>query len=94
MAKEIDVGDGRGKRAIEAVVGRQKLKKSFQYEVKWKHWLPKYNSWVPREVLLEHGFDKLVQKFDDHEASREGLGYRELTPSVIRKHFEDVGLTR
>ncbi|EDK37500.2 hypothetical protein PGUG_01598 [Meyerozyma guilliermondii ATCC 6260] len=92
MAKEIDVGDGRGKRAIEAVVGRQKLKKSFQYEVKWKHWLPKYNSWVPREVLLEHGFDKLVQKFDDHEASREGLGYRELTPSVIRKHFEDVGL--
>lgn len=92
MAKEIDVDDGRGKRAIEAIVGRQKLKKSFQYEVKWKFWLPKYNSWVPREVLLEHGFDKLVQKFDDHEASREGLGYRELTPSVIRKHFEDVGL--
>ncbi|EMG49297.1 NEW1 [NU+] prion formation protein 1 [Candida maltosa Xu316] len=92
MAKEIDINDGRGKRAIEALVGRQKLKKSFQYEVKWKYWLPKYNSWVPKEVLLEHGFDKLVQKFDDHEASREGLGYRELTPSVIRKHFEDVGL--
>ena len=92
MKKEIDIGDGRGKRAIEALVGRQKLKKSFQYEVKWKYWLPKYNSWVPKEVLLEHGFDKLIQKFDDHEASREGLGYRELTPSVIRKHFEDVGL--
>ena len=60
--------------------------------MKWKYWLPKYNSWVPKEVLLEHGFDKLIQKFDDHEASREGLGYRELTPSVIRKHFEDVGL--
>ena len=69
-----------------------KIEKSFQYEVKWKYWLPKYNSWVPKEVLLEHGFDKLIQKFDDHEASREGLGYRELTPSVIRKHFEDVGL--
>ena len=92
MKKEIDIGDGRGKRAIETLVGRQKLKKSFQYEVKWKYWLPKYNSWVPKEVLLEHGFDKLIQKFDDHEASREGLGYRELTPSVIRKHFEDVGL--
>ncbi|KAK6457387.1 P-loop containing nucleoside triphosphate hydrolase protein [Scheffersomyces xylosifermentans] len=92
MDKQIDVGDGRGPRAIEAIVGRQKLKKSFQYEVKWKFWLPKYNSWVPKETLLEHGFDKLIQKFDDHEASREGLGYRELTPSVIRKHFEGVGL--
>jgi elongation factor 3 len=92
MDKEIDVGDGRGKRCIEAIVGRQKLKKSFQYEVKWKNWLPRYNTWVPKEVLLEHGFDKLLQKFDDHEASREGLGYRELTPSVIRKHFEGVGL--
>ncbi|KAI3406889.2 NEW1 [Candida oxycetoniae] len=92
MQKEIDIGDGRGKRQVEAIVGRQKLKKSFQYEVKWKYWLPKYNSWVPREKLLEEGFDKLIQKFDDHEASREGLGYRELTPKVIRKHFEDVGL--
>lgn len=92
MAKEIDIQDGRGPRAIEAVVGRQKLKKSYQYEVKWKWWLPKYNSWVPKEVLLEHGFNKLLQKFDDHEASREGLGYRELTPTVIRKHFEGVGL--
>jgi elongation factor 3 len=33
-----------------------------------------------------------VQEFDDHEASREGLGYRELQPSVIAKHFEDLGL--
>ena len=92
MTKEIDVDDGRGARAIEAIVGRQKLKKSFQYEVKWKWWKPKYNSWVPRDVLIGHGFEKLVQKFDDHEASREGLGYRELIPSVITKHFEDVGL--
>ncbi|SCV01133.1 LAMI_0G09516g1_1 [Lachancea mirantina] len=92
MEKEIDINDGRGKRSIEAIVGRQKYKKSFQYEVKWKWWKPKYNSWVPKDVLLEHGFDKLVQKFDDHEASREGLGYRELTPAVITKHFEDVGL--
>ncbi|QLL32875.1 hypothetical protein HG536_0D03970 [Torulaspora globosa] len=92
MQKEIDIGDGRGKRAIEAIVGRQKLKRSFQYEVKWKWWKPKYNSWVPKDVLVAEGFEKLVQKFDDHEASREGLGYRELTPSVISKHFEDVGL--
>ena len=88
----VDVGEGLQPRQIEALVGRQKLKKSFQYEVKWKNYLPKYNSWVPREFLEKEGFNKLIQKFDDHEASREGLGYRELTPSVIRKHFEDVGL--
>lgn len=33
-----------------------------------------------------------MQEFDDHEASREGLGYRELQPAVISKHFEDLGL--
>ena len=92
LKKKIDVGDGRGAREIEAIVGRQKLKRSFQYEIKWKYWKPKYNSWVPRERLVEEGFEKLVQKFDDHEAGREGLGYRELVPSVMTKHFEDVGL--
>lgn len=54
--------------------------------------MPKYNSQVSRETLSEWGFDKLLQEFDDHEASREGLGYRELQPKVISKHFEDLGL--
>lgn len=92
MEKAIDNDEGRGPRQIEAIVGRQKLKKSYQYEVKWKNWLPKYNSWLSKELLLEQGFNKLLQNFDDHESSREGLGYRELTPKVIRSHFEDVGL--
>jgi elongation factor 3 len=59
---------------------------------KWRGLLPKHNTQVSRETLLELGFHKLVQEFDDHEASREGLGYRELQPSVIAKHFEDLGL--
>lgn len=54
--------------------------------------LPKFNSQISRETLLELGFQKLVQEFDDHEASREGLGYRILEPKVISKHFEDIGL--
>ncbi|KAI5293007.1 [NU+] prion formation protein 1 [Ascosphaera atra] len=41
---------------------------------------------------MDLGFQKLVQEFDDHEASREGLGYRILEPKVISKHFEDIGL--
>lgn len=54
--------------------------------------LPKYNTQVTRETLLELGFSKLIQEFDDHESSREGLSFRELQPTVISKHFEDLGL--
>ncbi|KAK5016779.1 [NU+] prion formation protein 1 [Cryomyces antarcticus] len=91
MDKLVEVPGG-GSRKIEALIGRQKYKKSFQYEVKWIGLLPKYNSMVMRETLLELGFSKLIQEFDDHEAAREGLGFRQLEPKVIAKHFEDVGL--
>ncbi|TPX71914.1 hypothetical protein SpCBS45565_g00827 [Spizellomyces sp. 'palustris'] len=90
METVIDVNGS--KRKIEYLIGRSKLKKSFQYEIKWIGFLPKHNTWVSREKLLELGFQKMVQAFDDREASREGQGYRELSPTVIRKHIEDVGL--
>ena len=80
------------KNRIELLLGRQKLKKSYQYEIKWVGMPHKHNKWLSREYLLEFGFHKLVQAFDDSEASREGQGYRELLPSVIRSHIEQVGL--
>ncbi|KAI8083059.1 P-loop containing nucleoside triphosphate hydrolase protein [Halteromyces radiatus] len=90
MEKHIEInGD---KRQIETLLGRAKLKKTFQYEVKWRNLLHKYNTWISREKLLELGFQKMVQQFDDKEASREGLMYRELTVPAIRQHFQDVGL--
>ncbi|KAI5464037.1 P-loop containing nucleoside triphosphate hydrolase protein [Mariannaea sp. PMI_226] len=92
MEKFIDLKDGKSPRQLESLVGRQKYKKSFQYEVKWRGLMPKHNTMISRETLTELGFGKLIQEFDDHEASREGLGYRELQPSVISKHFEDLGL--
>ncbi|KAJ4330800.1 [NU+] prion formation protein 1 [Didymella glomerata] len=92
METPIDLGDGKGARRIEALIGRQKYKKTFQYEVKWLHMLPKFNTMISRETLLDKGFQKLIQEFDDHEASREGLGYRVLEPKVISKHFEDLGM--
>ncbi|RKF55271.1 prion formation protein 1 [Golovinomyces cichoracearum] len=91
MEKWVDL-DGKGGKRIEAIMGRQKWKKSFQYEIKWQGLLPKYNSQVSRETLIELGFSKMIQEFDDHEASREGLGFRELSPKVISKHFQDLGL--
>jgi elongation factor 3 len=92
MEVTIDMNDGKGPRKIETLIGRQKYKKTFQYEIKWVGWLPKHNSQISRETLMERGFQKLIQEYDDHEASREGLGFRKLEPKVISKHFEDVGL--
>lgn len=92
------------------IMGRQKLKKSFQYEIKWRGmfasrsqgddaYFPsstgldhRFNTWIPREDLIEKGFTKLVQQFDDLEASREGAGFRDTNTAVIRKHLEDIGL--
>lgn len=59
---------------------------------KWVGLLPKNNVMISRETLTELGFFKMVQEFDDHEASREGLGFRVLDPPTISKHFEDIGL--
>jgi len=74
------------------IMGRQKLKKAFRYEIKWRGLDHKFNTWVPREDLLAKGFTKLVQQFDDLESSREGAGSRETTSQLVRKHLEDIGL--
>ncbi|GAA5954301.1 hypothetical protein JCM10213_009166, partial [Rhodosporidiobolus nylandii] len=79
-------------RYVETIVGRQKLKKSYTYEVKWKGLHHRYNTQIPRERLIELGFSKLVTEFDDFEASREGAGSREISVKLVRKHLEDVGL--
>ena len=47
---------------------------------------------VPRDELLEKGFTKLVQQFDDLESSREGAGSKETNGLAVRKHLEEVGL--
>lgn len=73
-------------------MGRQKLKKSLQYEIKWQGLDHRFNTWIPRDDLLGKGFTKLVQQFDDMESSREGAGSRETVASVVRKQLEEVGL--
>lgn len=73
-------------------MGRQKLKKSLQYEIKWRGLDHKWNTWIPREELFNKGFTKLVQQFDDLESSREGAGARETKTPAVRKHLEDIGL--
>ncbi len=47
MAKRVQ-HDGEEK-VIEALLGRRKYKKDFEYEVKWLNRRDKDNSWIPRE---------------------------------------------
>lgn len=86
------VGRDGSRRKLELVMGRQKLKKTFQYEVKWKGLDHRYNTWVPRDTLLEKGYQKFVQQFDDMESSREGAGTRDTSAHLVRQHLEQVGL--
>lgn len=74
------------------IMGRQKLKKTFQYEVKWRGLDHKYNTWVARDDLFTKGFTKLVQQFDDLESSRDGAGSRDTAAHLVRKHLEQIGL--
>lgn len=76
----------------QMLLGRQKLKKSLRYEVKWRGLDHKFNTWVSREDLLAKGFVKPVQQFDDLEASREGAGARDTAGHLVRKHLEQIGL--
>ncbi|KAF9792748.1 P-loop containing nucleoside triphosphate hydrolase protein [Thelephora terrestris] len=86
------VGKNGTKRKMEMIMGRQKLKKSLQYEIKWRGLDHRFNTWVPREELIAKGFTKLVQQFDDLESSREGAGQRDTSLHIVRKHLEDIGL--
>ncbi|PIL36202.1 ATP-binding cassette transporter [Ganoderma sinense ZZ0214-1] len=86
------VGKNGQRRKLELIMGRQKLKKSFQYEVKWRGLDHKFNTWIPRDDLFQKGFARLVQRFDDLEASREGAGQRDTAAHIVRKHLEDIGL--
>jgi elongation factor 3 len=51
-----------------------------------------HNAWIPREVLIEKGFTKLLGQFDDMESSREGAGMRDTSASAVRDVLEAVGL--
>jgi elongation factor 3 len=79
-------------RKIEFILGRQKFKKTFQYEVKFRGLDHKNNAWIPREVLVEKGFQKLLGQFDDQINSREGAGQRDTGAAAVREVLEAVGL--
>ncbi|KAI0315652.1 P-loop containing nucleoside triphosphate hydrolase protein [Amylostereum chailletii] len=79
------------KRIIDEIVGRKKLKQSYEYEVSFKALSSSENIWLPRDDLIKRGFEKKVLEVDTREAQRLGL-LRPLVRREIEKHFADFGL--
>ncbi|KAL2913906.1 translational elongation factor EF-1 alpha [Polyrhizophydium stewartii] len=90
MEKVISI-DGE-KYKIEAIMGRRKAKRSYEYELKFINRPHDDNQWVTREKLEDWGFEKIIQAFDDKEAAKEGAYSRPLTAANVEKHLKDVGL--
>lgn len=80
------------KRVVEKILGRRKLKSSYEYEVQWIGLGPDKNVWLPRDQLVQMGFEKMVVEVDAKEAAQAGLMAKPLTSLNIQKHLEDFGL--
>ena len=79
------------KRIIEELVGRKKLKQSYEYEISFKGLSSTENIWMSRDELLVRGFEKKVMELDSREAQRLGM-MRPLVRKEIEQHFADFGL--
>lgn len=79
------------KRMIESIVGRKKLKQSYEYEITFKNMSSAENMWFSRDELIKRGFEKKVMELDTREAQRLGM-MRPLVRKEIESHFNDFGL--
>merc|ERR1712178_452268 len=78
----------------DAILNRQKHTKTkkYVYEVKCMHKPVESNTWVERDVLLEMGYSKIVNKKDEQEAAAAGLMSKPLTAPGVEKALKDFGL--
>ncbi|KAI9354903.1 P-loop containing nucleoside triphosphate hydrolase protein [Pilaira anomala] len=90
VMQQVFIIDGE-KRVVEELVGRRKLKQSYEYEVSWIGRSSVDNSWISRQKLEDMGFGKKIAEVDSAEAAKMGLN-RPLTSKEIEKHLTDVGL--
>ncbi|GLI71115.1 hypothetical protein VaNZ11_016208 [Volvox africanus] len=90
---KVQIGDDpKVKRSVEKLLARRKLKKSYEYEVQWANTPADQTSWLPRDTLVELGYEKLVNEIDIKEAAAAGLFTRPLTTASIQKHLDALGL--
>lgn len=77
---------------VEQVLVRRKLRSSYEYEVSFVGQPADKNKWLPRDVLVAAGFEKLVVQVDAREAAAAGLHSTPLTAANIAKHLASLGL--
>mmetsp|Transcript_15299 Transcript_15299/g.26489 ORF Transcript_15299/g.26489 Transcript_15299/m.26489 type:complete len:1035 (+) Transcript_15299:185-3289(+) len=80
------------KRVVEKILSRRKLKSSYEYEIKWINLAEDKNTYIPRDELIDMGFEKMVVEVDAKEAAAQGLMAKPLTQKNIMNHLEDFGL--
>ncbi|CAO3613512.1 unnamed protein product [Mucor hiemalis] len=90
VMEQVFIIDGE-KRTVEELVGRRKLKQSYEYEVSWVGRSSVDNTWISRQKLEDMGFGKKIAEVDSAEAAKMGLN-RPLTAKEIEKHLIEVGL--
>ncbi|KAG2231043.1 P-loop containing nucleoside triphosphate hydrolase protein [Thamnidium elegans] len=90
VMQQVFIIDGE-KRVVEELVGRRKLKQSYEYEVSWVGRSSVDNTWISRQKLEDMGFGKKIAEVDSAEAAKMGLN-RPLTAKEIEKHLAEVGL--
>lgn len=78
------------KRQFEKILSRKKLRKSYEYEVKWIG--IEETSYLERDELIDLGFEKYVNECDMREASALGLMLKPLTQANVEKHLADLGM--
>ncbi|CAO0797738.1 unnamed protein product [Mucor circinelloides] len=90
VMEQVFIIDGE-KRVVEELVGRRKLKQSYEYEISWVGRSSVDNTWISRQKLEDMGFGKKIAEVDSAEAAKMGLN-RPLTAKEIEKHLTEVGL--
>ena len=80
--------------SLDKIVGRRnnKKEKTKEYEVCWKNMAKENTMWVRREILMNMGCIKEVQRFDEKMAAAAGLMDKSLTSNSIEKHLAGFGI--
>ncbi|CAE8596152.1 unnamed protein product [Polarella glacialis] len=78
----------RRKARIKMSIGEAK----YEYQVKWRFSSAENAMWVPREVVVEMGHLRMVQREDEKQAAAHGLVSRPLTQPQIEEHLAGFGL--
>merc|ERR1712242_206583 len=86
--------DEAGAVVSDAVLNRRQKKKekTYEYEVKWQFKPMECNCWVEKEILIQMGYIKLVQREDERQAAAAGLMTKQLMQPSIEKHLGDFGV--